>query len=454
LVQFHFSPRASAELHAPCFCPSDAMRHSIIRRSLLLTIFYIAGHGFYYLLILIANAMLDPSGFGRLYTGWAILNILVAPISIIALLLSGYFAEGNAKNGPVFVSKLLARIAAIALPWSVGTLILLEALFYVTGTLIGVDSISLMLVLPLTAMSFLGVEIVRASLQGTLRFTIYGVSWFLWCVAQCALGAIGLLLTHSPWGCFAGMLAANLLTLGCLCWAVAAGGPTAPSSAVNEPTIATYSLRRAIAFCSAFVGFVLFNNADILLAYLILNPSDLGVYTSSSVLPKAIVTATQPVVQIILPVVISIQGEGRDTSQAVMKAIVAAFGLGAVAFAVLWPASDLVCGSLYGIRFCSVPLMLTLAAAAVPLSVIRTLVTADVAHGRYWLPHLPFVAIVAFAGLLTLARAPGQAGDLHLATIYLFSCWGLLVCWVFAGVFRGRLLARSKSPPSTLRGQD
>ena len=75
------------------------MRHSIIRRSVALTSFYVAGHGFYYLLLLIANAMLDPSGFGRLYTGWAILNVLVAPISIIALLLSGKFAEANSVAG-------------------------------------------------------------------------------------------------------------------------------------------------------------------------------------------------------------------------------------------------------------------------------------------------------------------------------------------------------------------
>ncbi len=430
------------------------MRHSIIRRSLVLTTFYISGHAFYYLLLLIANAMLDPTGFGRLYTGWAVLNVLVAPISIIALLLSSYFAETNASKGSAFVSKMLARIAAIALPWTVATVLLLEALFYLGGRLIGVDSLALMLVLPLTAVSFLGVEIVRASLQGTLRFVAYGASWFIWCVAQCAVGAVGLLLTRSPWGCFAGMLAANLLTLGGLCWAVAGGrGPAAPDATDDGPKLALYSLRRALAFCSAFVGFVLFNNADIFLAYLILSPADLGIYTASSVLPKAIVTATQPVVQIILPVVISIQGEGEDTSPAVMKAIFAAFALGAAAFVVLWAGSDLACGSPHGIRFCTSPLMLLLAAAAVPLSVIRTLVTADVAHGRYWLPHLPFLGLVIFAAAMTLTKVSGPAENLHLATTYLYSCWGLLAVWAMAGVFRGRFFARGEITPVTLRGR-
>src|ERR1700686_496707 len=117
------------------------MRHSIIRRSLILTTFYISGHGFYYLLLLIANAMLDPTG---------------------------------------FVSRMLARIAAIALPWTAATVLVLEVLFYLGGRLIGADSLALILVLPLTAVSFLGVEIVRASLQGTLRFVAYGARLCLW----------------------------------------------------------------------------------------------------------------------------------------------------------------------------------------------------------------------------------------------------------------------------------
>ena len=105
------------------------MRHSIIRRSLILTTFYISGHGFYYLLLLIANGMLDPTGFGRLYTGWAVLNVLVAPISIIALLLSSYFAQANASKGPAFVSRMLARVATIAVPWTAATVLLLEVVF-------------------------------------------------------------------------------------------------------------------------------------------------------------------------------------------------------------------------------------------------------------------------------------------------------------------------------------
>jgi O-antigen/teichoic acid export membrane protein len=419
------------------------MRHSIIRRSLVLTAFYISGHGFNYLLLLIANALLDPAGFGRFYTGWAVLNVLVAPISIIALLLSGYFAEANTRQGPASVVELLQRSAMKALPWATAAVAVLEVLFYAGGKLIHIDSLALMLVLAPTAITFLGVEMIRASLQGMLRFTAYGVSWFLWCATQCAFGAAGLWLTQSPWGCFAGILIANLFTIGGLSRIVASGAGTAASlPASGAPTVAPYSLRCAVGFCSAFVGCVLFINADIFLAYLFLGPADLGVYTASSVLPKAIVTATQPVVQIILPVVIAIQGEGEDTSGAVRKAIVAAFALGVMAFVVLWGGSDLVCGAPHGIRYCGSPLMLLLATAAVPLSMTRTLVTADVAHGRYWLPHLPFLAIGVFATAVALMGTAGPIDSLHLATTYLFSCWGLLLVWAVAAAVRARIFPR------------
>ena len=91
--------------------------------------------------------------------------------------------------------------------------------------------------------------------------------------------------------------------------------------------------------------------------------------------------------------------------------IAAAFALGAMAFVRVvgrfGPGLRVHC---HGIRFRRSPLMLLLAAAAVPLSIIRTLVTADLAHGRYWLPHLPFLAIAAFVAAMELDdRGDAQA---------------------------------------------
>jgi O-antigen/teichoic acid export membrane protein len=422
------------------------MRHSVVRRSLIITVFFVSGHGFYYLLLLIANALLDSTGFGRLYTGWTILNVLVTPVSIISLLLSGYFAREHSSHGSAVIPSLVMKIGSIALPWTVGAVILLEVLFYAIGATIGVDSVALMLIIPPTAASFLGVEIVRAAFQGMLRFTAFGVSWLAWCAAQCALGAGGILLFGAPWACFAGMLAANVLTFAWVAWSIGLVRRNPSALSMQALSASALSFSKTFPFCTAFVGFVLFNNADVLLAYLSLSPAALGVYTASSVLPKAIVTATQPVVQIILPVVVSIKSEGQDTLLAVQKAMSTAFALGLSGFIVLWLGSDVVCGASYGIRFCDSSLMLVLAAAAVPLGVVRAWISADLARGRFWISHLSFAAIVAFVGVTYSMGGLRSIDAAKIATAYLSCCWGLLACDAVMKVAQAQF-ANDRKPP-------
>jgi hypothetical protein len=54
---------------------------------------------------------------------------------------------------------------------------------------------------------------------------------------------------------------------------------------------------------------------------------------------------------------------------------------------------------------------------------------------------------------MTLTKVSGPAENLHLATTYLYSCWGLLAVWAAAGIFRGRVFARGEIAPLTLRGR-
>src|SRR5262245_30126156 len=183
---------------------SRPMHASIVRRSLFVSVFIGVGHGFYFLLILLANVALDAEGFGRFYTAWALLNVMIAPGSIIVTLLSGYFADTFRAGGAAAVPTALAHAAFVLLPWFAGAVLLLEVVFFIGGNAIGVDSIGLMILLPLTAGVFLAVEVTRAVFQGMLRFTWFGVSWVGLCATQCALGVGGLALIGTPWAGFAG----------------------------------------------------------------------------------------------------------------------------------------------------------------------------------------------------------------------------------------------------------
>jgi O-antigen/teichoic acid export membrane protein len=226
------------------------------------------------------------------------------------------------------------------------------------------------------------------------------------------------------------MLAANLLTFAALLPLVGRLAGTARADAVALPSL---SLGRALPFCTAYAGFVLFNNADVFVAYLMLNATDLGAYSAAAVLPKAIVTATQPVANIVLPILVSLGEEGRRTRQAVVKGIAVTGILAALGAGVLWLGSDAVCGGRFGIRFCSAGPMLVLAAGSIGLSMARVSIAADLGRGRYWLAHLPLAACAAFVALGLASRADVPA----LASRYALTAMAVLA--IMAAVKAARL---------------
>jgi O-antigen/teichoic acid export membrane protein len=407
------------------------MRHSVIRRSLYTGVFFVAGHAFYYLLVVFANAKLDPVSFGRFYLGWAILNVLVAPGGVLALSLSGHFAGVFRVGGADGVVSALVRATAVLLPWAAALVVAAEALLLLSGKLLGADSLIMIVLLPLTALASVMVDTLRAVFQGMLRFVWFGASWLTWCFAQFALGGAGLLAFGAAWAVFLGMLAANCLALIVLGVAVRRmrgtdGEWVAPREAAADAVV--QSFQHVLPFCIALGGVVLLSNADVLVAYLTLTAAQLGVYSASAVLPKAIVTATQVVSLVILPLATTIRGESASIRPALVKAIGLTFGLAALGAIGLSLASGEACGGRFGIKFCDPSLLLLLAGAAVAVSVIRTSIIADLLSGRRWRPYLPIMAIVPFAAATWSAGTDG--GKLALA--YAILCWALLAILALA----------------------
>lgn len=177
--------------------------------------------------------------------------------------------------------------------------------------------------------------------------------------------------------------------------------------------------RGILPFAIEYGLFVLITNTDILIAYLVLSNQDLGVYAASSVLPKAIVTATQPVSQIMLPVMKAMGGNERPRTAAFLKAIAICAVFSVAGAALLFYSGNLVCNERFGIRFCSPSLLGILALSAIPLGLIRIQVVARLAldNRRHFI--FPFVALFAF-GLLTVIwiRSPEA-----LASTYATFCW-------------------------------
>jgi O-antigen/teichoic acid export membrane protein len=407
-----------------------SMRHSVIRRSLYVSLFYVAGHAFYYLLILLANSWLEPVGFGRFYLGWAVLNIIAAPGAVLTLALSGHFAEVHRVSGAAGLSSALRIALTTLFPWLLGISAAVEIVLLFSGMAIGSDAVTMVALLPLTALSSVLVDTVRAVFQGALQFVWFGASWLLWCISQFIFGAVFLLLIATPWAIFLGMLAANCLTLASAfvaVWRLGANRGGEGDGPAGQSEFAAQSLRYILPFCSALGAFVFLNYVDIFSAYLKLSGTELGIYAASAVLPKAIVTATQPVSQVILPVATYIRGQNLKTREVLSKAIGMTFALAAFGAGALWLLSGEVCGGHYGIKFCDPSIMELLAIAAVAVAVIRTAIIADLLGGRYWRPHLPIAALLLLAAAIWFGRFSGTA----LAMRYSIIC-GLLLCAMVA----------------------
>jgi len=420
------------------------MSHSVVRRSLYITAFFIGGHAFYYLLVLTANARLSPVDFGRFYLGWATLNILVAPGSVLTLSLSSHFAEAYRQNGAAGVIAELRAAAATLLPWLVALATALELVLLFGGRAIGADAVITLALLPLTALSAVMVDIVRAVFQGALRFVWFGASWLGWCFGQFVFGGVALLLINQPWAVFLGMLAANSLTLICLLvvtWRMGVDATRDQLAPAAHPQFPAPSLWRLLPFCTALGSFVVLSNADILIAYLKLTGVELGAYAASAILPKAIVTATQPVTQVILPLTTHIRGETRKIREALFKAIGLTFAMAALGAGVLWLISGEACGGRYGIKLCNSAIVLVLAVGAIAIAVTRAAIIADLLGDRRWRPHLPVLALAVFAAVSWFSRPSA----IELAIQYSIICWLPLFILVAAKLLEWRRIGGGPS---------
>lgn len=407
------------------------VRHSIVRRSLLVVAFVIFGHAFNYLLIFIANRTIDATAFGRFYAAWVTLNIIVTPGMVLALFLTRYYTDVFQAHGSAGVFAGVMHAIRTLAPWVAATVIVLEIALYFAGMRIS-DSVVLIALLPVTAASIFAVELVRAALPSMLRSILFGIVWVVWCFLQCGFGTIGLLLLRSVWAAYAGMCLGNVLTLVALMYLLRQVCGSSSTNAVPAP--GHLDLLEVLPFCSAYAGFVLLNNVDILIAYFALNTTQLGVYSAAAVLPKAIVTATQPIAQIILPILIAVKSQAAQMRHAVIRAIGVTAAMGLAALGILWGASSAVCGRGFGIRYCEPNLMIALAMAAVCLAVTRVAITVDLGQKLYWLAHLPLFGCLLFAVVELIAR-PTTDG---LASSYAWTSFWILVA--FASLSGARVL--------------
>jgi O-antigen/teichoic acid export membrane protein len=416
------------------------MQHSVIRRSLLVSTAFAIGHLFHYALMFSANRILDPGAFGRFFAAISLLNILLTPATILSFMLAKHFTTVfSAAGTPALVGELTALMRRHGATGVVLVLVSAVALVFV-GSLIGADAFLLLMLVPSVALSVYLFEMVRAAFQGMLDFYAYSAAWILWRFGQYVLAVLALLLAGAAWAGMAGIFLATIVAILVLLRVMLRRGGTAPTD-VSGATWPPFHAAAAVPFALHYGIFILINNVDVLLAYLVLSSDQLGAYAASSFLPKAIVTATLPVSQVMLPVMSAASAQQPLLRTALLKALGVCLFLSAAGAAVLALGRDLACNDQFGIRFCSPWLLTMLALGAIPLSVSRVLVVAGLALDSHRRVVAPAVVLVAFA-MVVLGWATSPPA---LAVIYTAFCWLFVLVYGVAMIYGRRAVQDARA---------
>lgn len=400
-----------------------------------MTIAFLAGHAFNYGLYWGANRILDAGGFGLFYASVLAISVAMSPMLAVTLVLARRFAEIGGKLGRQQAEAMTWRVVSLcmrAVPFAAAAGILLAAAM----PWFGIQGWQIALLMPVTVLVLVVVEIIRASLQGMLLFVRASALWVAGTGIECLLSLAALYLFRSVWTGIAGLLIGGILAAA-VCLPRYAPSAHQRASA-PEPAMALH-LRREIPMIVGYSLFILLSNVDIVAAYCLLSHQELGVYAASALLPKAIITATFAVAQVVLPVISDQRAGGLSFRLSAIKGIVMVAAAAGLAAGLLWLAMPLVQRTPFAIRGLDLRVMSALIVAAVALSIVRVLVVIEVALERYALGFAQVGALVLFASFCV----SGHANAPRIAALYaitsgaflLFGA-GIMVIWWLAPVGR------------------
>jgi O-antigen/teichoic acid export membrane protein len=413
------------------------MQHSVIRRSLIITTVFVTGHLFQYALMIVANRLLDPGSFGRYYVALSLLNVLLTPVTVLTFSFTQHFSTVFAATGisPVASElKILQRRHAL-----VGSGLVLLCVFslLLVGSLIGADSFMLLVLVPALALGIYLFEMARAAFQGALDFVTYSAAWIGWWAGQFAVATLALYLIGTPWAGIAAMLLVTVISTFVLLSIMLRSSSDRVD--IVKGTWPPFRVRTALPFAVEYGLFIFVTNIDVLIAYVTLDNYALGVYAASTVLPKALVTATYPVSQVMLPVMSAFGSDHRARHLALLKALFVCALFGAAGALILSAGSGLACNERFGFRFCSPWILTVLSLSAISLGLTRVLVVAGLALGNQRYLVVPALMLGLFAAA---AIVWGHKPE-NLAVIYTLFCWLLLAVYSYVTLNNGQRQGQS-----------
>lgn len=353
--------------------------HSIIRRTSILLVLVIPAFAANMLVNYGGAALLTADQFGIFYVANTISNILFSGSLVLNMLFTRYLVSIEIQHGKQATFVGLARLQQKVISWGALGALAAFAMLWLFGRRVGIQSNVVVLLVVLDVYSSYVADLGRILLQ-SLRFTVpLGLYTLIWMLLRLILGMLGLILFHTVWGAFIGIVSSEIIVALILyVWAakqsihLPVDIPKVPSLAVMWPVMIGYGLT------------ITMSNIDVLMSYFLLDGANLGIYSASSVLPKAIIVVIMPLLQMLFPIAMGSHLSGRESRIILAKSGVVIIAISLCGVAATWFLSGQLCGGTWGINGCQVNTLDVLLWSVTPLVLLRALVLLQFARSLDW----------------------------------------------------------------------
>ena len=408
---------------------ANTRRHSIIRRSGGVTVAFVAGHLCKYGLFWGANRILDSGRFGVFFTAAVLINIAMAPATAVLFVLARRLAEISNQFGAektlTITSALLRRST-----WTIPLALLIGAFCSIICSRIGIEAWDIAFILPITILVLTVTEILRTTFQSTMRFRSASTLWVLSSILQCAFGLAGLMVFDRVWAGVLGIcVGAALANAPWLLYLPSDPAQTSPVS--QERLYGRSDLWVTLSYCL----YVTLNNIDVVLGYFLLSKEELDIYAASALLPKAVVTMTFAIVQVMIPVISEQRSRNLSARFSALKGLALSTLVALVAGGLLAAGAPFMQATPLAITSLNFAVLDILVVAAAALSVLRGMVVLDMTFRRGRIAFVQFFGILVLIFVSFLLRPSVD----QLAAIYSSTVVG---CFLMAAVLSVKWYAR------------
>ncbi len=417
---------------------SSDYHQSIVRRTTILCGLVVPGFTANFLVYFFSAKLLPANQFGLFYVALTVGNVLYSGSNILNAFLTRHLVNvGMTVGVDTIVPTTLRLERQIVFIGAIASTLLFLVLLVATKQ-IGVQSPLILLLIVLDSYTAYVTDLGRVLLQGLRRTVALGFYTTAWMFLRFVLCIAGIVIFNTVWGALAGIVLSAVLVFAIFhAWIFHTTGSRA------EPAPITLPLLTLVPASAGYGLMVLVSNLDVLFGYFVLSQTDLGLYSGSSVFPKAALVVITPLLQMLIPAMAGSDPAKRPFLFVAARIGGVILGLTGVGSALVWLLSDQLCGSRYGLKLCEPPLLSMLLVSVVPLSLLRTLVVIEFARRRELLLLWLAVPAVAYSLFIWVSQPGMDALAIGFAIFSNISFAFFAAVCLVAQISRRRALARS-----------